>query len=701
MAFFIFISMWVITVIGVFSRGLYFDSSFYPVHLCIQIFFIVFILRQVLYKEDDVKPLLGFVLMPLLYFLPFFFDPASKLLSMTTFLRSVSYLAFFLMLYWSLKMNKKFIEWLPYLIQTIGLFIAGHMILAKIGMLDSYYLILNRYAGVFEYPNTFGLIMATFFISSLLSIDSQKSIWHKIIFLSPLPIYLAMLIGSNSRAVMLLLPIVLFIAILLVPFKKQVYLLVMSIISMLSAFIINGLIENEQYILTFVLIIVLSVAFILVDRLLLRMPDLELSRKYMRFILPASLIILGLIVIVDLVSNGLIYQTLPNNVQVRVDHFGQIETFRERGLFIVDGLRLSKDNLFFGNGGRTWEMNYRMAQTYPYQSTESHNGFIEMILDIGWVGLIVFFSLITPLMIRLIKGYNQTLTKYVIPVLLIILHSLLDFNFSFGLVWLIFLAMVAAILAKIQLNESQKWLNYRFVYPICLSILALFSIVTITYSYRFIQADSNFNNYKQSGDTRLLEASSRLNPYDPEIRLNVLEEHLKRNLLTEAEIIYEADAIAKLEISNSRHLSEIALLLNAYGNSEPAYQLLNEALKVDRMESRLYEVISDLAIKLFQETNDRHYLESNRMMFEDVEDFYRKLINREHFNVHNAREFVLSDLFIERMAATYYLLDELESLEGLTNYLSEDHQLYDVLKEFHETGDEQKLIKYFSDTMGW
>ncbi|MFH7445040.1 hypothetical protein RA265_28330, partial [Pseudomonas syringae pv. tagetis] len=83
--------------------------------------------------------------------------------------------------------------------------------------------ILNgRFAGLLQYPNTFGMVMAIFFFFSLLMV-TDKELSRKQLFLHSifLVAYMVCFIQTFSRGMLLLFPLIWLIGLFMLPIKKQ------------------------------------------------------------------------------------------------------------------------------------------------------------------------------------------------------------------------------------------------------------------------------------------------------------------------------------------------------------------------------------------------------------------------------------------------------------------------------------------------
>src|SRR5690625_4497372 len=92
--------------------------------------------------------------------------------------------------------------------------------------------IFNRFAGVFQYPNTFGMVMAIFFLFSLVMLTKESLRMSEIvIYAAPLCLFFYLFIGSFSRGMFVVFPIVFLGALLFVKPSRQLLMIVASIVS--------------------------------------------------------------------------------------------------------------------------------------------------------------------------------------------------------------------------------------------------------------------------------------------------------------------------------------------------------------------------------------------------------------------------------------------------------------------------------------
>ncbi|OBZ16238.1 hypothetical protein A8L34_26515 [Bacillus sp. FJAT-27264] len=111
---------------------------------------------------------------------------------------------------------------------------------------------------------------------------------------------------------------------------------------------------------------------------------------------------------------------------------GPSSTVAARGLLYRDALRLAGEAPWLGRGGGTWRNMYLAIQSRPYVGSQTHNGYLDLLLNLGGVGLAVVLVLL------LATACSLRATPHLLaPFLVLVLHSAFDFDWSYGLVWLL------------------------------------------------------------------------------------------------------------------------------------------------------------------------------------------------------------------------------------------------------------------------
>ncbi len=119
-----------------------------------------------------------------------------------------------------------------------------------------------------------------------------------------------------------------------------------------------------------------------------------------------------------------------------VRNFG---TATARGAIYRDAWGLFMQAPWFGQGGETWRLSYRAVQSNPYVGSQVHSGYLDMLLNTGVLGTSVLLLLLGAIGLLLVRRRRELLPVYGV----FVLHGAVDLDFSFGLVWLLIFLLAA------------------------------------------------------------------------------------------------------------------------------------------------------------------------------------------------------------------------------------------------------------------
>ncbi|CAH1057918.1 O-antigen ligase family protein [Paenibacillus pseudetheri] len=143
-------------------------------------------------------------------------------------------------------------------------------------------------------------------------------------------------------------------------------------------------------------------------------------------------------------------------LHVRERITGPSSTVSARGLFYRDAWRLAVEAPWLGRGGETWRSSYLAAQTRPYVGSQVHSGYLDILLNLGFVGLAAILLMLLAAGWLLAKRSPHLLP----PFLVIVLHSAVDFDWSYGLIWLLLFWLPALALSEYE--QKHQSANTRF-----------------------------------------------------------------------------------------------------------------------------------------------------------------------------------------------------------------------------------------------
>lgn len=691
MKWFIFLFIALIFIISPYFKGLYYNSSFYGLTIVISALYIMLIARILMKKEvKKYQFLLPIFLLPSWYLVTAF-NAENPKGAWDSVIQWIGYSSFLILVFWSAQFNK-IKQLLPVVFQLTGIWLALIPVGMLYGLLDyRSSIVADRFAGVFQYPNTFGMVMATFVLFSLVMITRENvSIPMTILFSSPIILFWVSFIQSYSRSMFLLFPIVWLTGLLLLNSKKQITYILFTMVSAFLSIIVFRFMgtENAFGLLLLIGTSVLFSLFVLYnDRLIVKVYSKFSGQIFKnRFVLPMFIVIVGVLAAMDLLNGGLLFKQLPLPLQERISSVSlSAATAEERMIFFNDAMKISKESPLVGTGGESWAVINKKYQELPYISNKVHNGFLEMLIDTGIIGLILFFIIIGYyyyLVFReyLIKEENTLQIAVLISILSIFLHSFLDFNFSYSTVWLLIFWLFAMGLATFSASANNAD-NHNFVGKWGTPFLALSVMLILlasVLSYRFIQAEEHYKNYKETRSFAIKEAAIeraiQLDPFNKTyaIRLSGLYAAKMNNAPdgeTEQKFSRSITNFVKLEPNNSAVYERAGDLMLKVKKTEDALNYYKLGLKVDHYNKNLYEKALRLEIlsaqKMFDEGNDekaRKKVDAAFKMYQKNNYWYDYFVKnspkeRERFN---SRDYIVTSSAHYYAAVGHLLIKEHE-----------------------------------------
>ncbi|NUU61168.1 O-antigen ligase family protein [Paenibacillus agri] len=204
---------------------------------------------------------------------------------------------------------------------------------------------------------------------------------------------------------------------------------------------------------------------------------------------------------------------------------GPSSTVAARGLLYRDALRLAGEALWLGRGGGTWRNMYLAIQSRPYVGSQTHNGYLDLLLNLGGVGLAVVLVLL------LATACSLRATPHLLaPFLVLVLHSAVDFDWSYGLVWLLLFWLPALAVSPREgmavslrpmpyslLRKHSRWIAGGLV---C-SLLLMLGLSSFRADRGALLYRAALYAPRPAEKVRLLEQSMNWNPRSTETRLEL------------------------------------------------------------------------------------------------------------------------------------------------------------------------------------
>ena len=197
------------------------------------------------------------------------------------------------------------------------------------------------------------------------------------------------------------------------------------------------------------------------------------------------------------------YTLLPTEIVNKVkDMLTSTDSLSSRMIYLKDSFNiwnLSLKNRIIGIGGEGFKNSYQLVQNQSYTSTEVHNSFMQILVESGIIGVT---CIITAVIIWLQKS-PKNIYKY--AMILLIIHSLIDLDFSYMFVICIFGILLGINTrdekeSKIKENGILNFLKYiQYTFVIFLSIFNIIIVLKMNVAYyvkvpKYEEKDLNIEN---------------------------------------------------------------------------------------------------------------------------------------------------------------------------------------------------------------
>lgn len=199
-------------------------------------------------------------------------------------------------------------------------------------------------------------------------------------------------------------------------------------------------------------------------------------------------------------------------------------TFTIRIQYMKDALQLIKGNPAFGCGFGSWRVMQYGVQTEQYNVTYLHNGILQMVIENGIVFSLIFLAIITFSVVAAVKNKKYHLIAIV---LVIVIHSLIDCDLSFGAVLITLGLTIGSMLPEIRKeNIPVKVANYVFIVLLC--AINLYMITEYAMRTSFEKAYME-NDYVVAASK--LDNLAKICPYDAQLKVTeaAIEERTTNN----------------------------------------------------------------------------------------------------------------------------------------------------------------------------
>lgn len=297
------------------------------------------------------------------------------------------------------------------------------------------------------------------------------------------------------------------------------------------------------------------------------------------------------------------YKYIPDFIANRLSDINlETQSASYRITFAKDGMEIIKGNVLIGAGGGGWKNLYHRYQSMPYDSTETHNFFIQYTIEVGLVGLLALVALIIQLFIGFAKNIRRK-SNYLyvyLAVLLVFLHSTIDFNLSLVAVSYILWLLIGIINTDSNIKQitllKNKWLH---MIPVAFSIVILVSSSSIAYAIRLGNKAAIIRNSDLDRSIRLYENAMKYDRFNSDYRADyaqIMNNKFKETRDTKYynSMLKQIANIKKYEPYNYKYMPVLVNLLISNGMLDEAVAMADDKLKNEPMVGQSYAINIDL-----------------------------------------------------------------------------------------------------------
>ena len=476
-----------LAVVPLFFRGLFFQNDL----LIFAVIAMLFLLLAVVCRN---KPLsvslscdLSLGLMVLFYFLS-----AVRAVNVNLAVGSFYQYLLFYLLYLSVKVlakedaDKR---------TVLFLFVAGCTLMSLISLLSATGALVYPGAysaseiekwlnGTVQYHNAFGaLTLAAFLMAAALLTGKAKQVFN--ILLACFAYFLMFgLIMSYSRGAWVLAPLLFLVYMLFADKEKRLSFFRLAIPALLAVGCVlspfTGAVDAQKtgMALVWLLIglVVHGVLYAAVSFLFYKTSETKYFNK-----IAIAAVAVAVLLLLAVVLFPQAFPFLPQQLTDRLSGINfQSETVKERFVFYQDAWQVAKNHLILGSGGGAWQDLYGQYQTYDYATTQAHSYLMQVLIETGLVGALLWIATIGLFLFYAIRAKreqsisNDVILSAVCGALTLILHSFIDFDLSIPAILLLLWILIALLASngKKLCFRLPRWLTATLsILLIVLSVL--------------------------------------------------------------------------------------------------------------------------------------------------------------------------------------------------------------------------------------
>ncbi|AIS51839.1 tetratricopeptide repeat/O-antigen ligase [Thermoanaerobacter kivui] len=303
------------------------------------------------------------------------------------------------------------------------------------------------------------------------------------------------------------------------------------------------------------------------------------------------------------------YKYLPEDIASRVQDIDfTSRSSSQRMQFYKDGFKIFKDYPIFGAGGGAWASLYFKYQSYLYWTTQTHNYFMQVLLDTGIIGAIAIMFLLLSLfrgMYRVYKGYLEEKDRILISAVITAIvslyaHAAMDFDLSLSAVSIALWALIGVInsldILKVKVKNKKIYLNYLAI-VVAFVVMFMSTSMSVALSYA-VKGDNFLRQQNLILAEQNYEKAVSYDPWNAKYRmtygqiLTALGDQLKDAVKLQ-KAMFEEEKAVQLEPFNSQLNAQLGAFYLAHGQIDLGLKYVLKAVEVQPLRPENYQQLAD------------------------------------------------------------------------------------------------------------
>ncbi|WP_434655830.1 O-antigen ligase family protein [Thermoanaerobacterium thermosaccharolyticum] len=345
------------------------------------------------------------------------------------------------------------------------------------------------------------------------------------------------------------------------------------------------------------------------------------------------------------------YKYLPENVASRIQDISlSSHSSSERMQFYKDGFKIFKDYPLFGAGGGAWASLYFKYQSYLYWTTQTHNYFMQVLLDTGVVGAAAIIFFLIALILSIFKLYKTEMDRYerillasaATGILSLYAHAAMDFDLSLSAVTIALYALIGIINSmSISRKESttpiikgKKLYNGYYNYGVLIvGIVVMFISFSLSAALRYAEKGDSLVKTNNIGQAmQYYKSAVSYDPWNAKYRMSYGQTLASiadqtKDAATLQEAMNEEQKAVDLEPFNSQLSAQLGAFYLAHGQIDKGIQYVKKAVEVQPLRPENYQQLADAYNKVgmfYLQNNDKVKAKEYLEKAVDVENLFNE-----------------------------------------------------------------------------